>query len=112
LCPSDNPNATKGPCLDTSSYETSTLPHLRLHDLRKDPLRTITKNGIDTADRSYDFDAIVFATGFDAMTGALVAVDARGSGGVSLRDKWADGPKTYLGLMTTGFPNFFAITGP
>jgi cation diffusion facilitator CzcD-associated flavoprotein CzcO/acetyl esterase/lipase len=112
LCPKDYPYGTKRPCLDTHYYETFNLPHVRLHDLRKDPLTTITEKGIDTASRSYEFDAIVFATGFDAMTGALVAVDVKGRDGVALREKWTDGPKTYLGLMTAGFPNFFMITGP
>jgi cation diffusion facilitator CzcD-associated flavoprotein CzcO/acetyl esterase/lipase len=112
LCPKDYPYGTKRPCIDTNYYEVFNLPHVRLVDLRKDPLRTITETGIDTAARSFAFDAIVFATGFDAMTGALVSVDIEGRGGLELRDKWADGPKTYLGLMTTGFPNFFTITGP
>jgi cation diffusion facilitator CzcD-associated flavoprotein CzcO/acetyl esterase/lipase len=112
LCPRDHFYGTKRPCLDTNYYETFNLPHVRLVDLRKDPIRTITETGIDTTSRSFACDAIVFATGFDAMTGALVCVDIKGRSGVALHDKWADGPKTYLGLMTTGFPNFFTITGP
>ena len=64
------------------------------------------------AHRSFEFDALVFATGFDAMTGAIVAVDIEGRNGTSLKQKWADGPLTYLGLMVEGFPNFYAITGP
>ena len=112
LCPKDHFYGTKRPCLDTNYYETFNLPHVRLVDLRKDPIRTITETGIDTASRSFEFDAIVFATGFDAMTGAIVAVDVKGRHGTALADKWAEGPKTYLGLMTTGFPNFFMITGP
>ena len=64
------------------------------------------------AGRDYDLDVIVFATGFDAMTGALLRIDIRGRDGVSLRDKWAEGPKTFLGLCVSGFPNFFTITGP
>ncbi len=112
LCPKDHYYGTKRPCIDTGYFETFNLPHVRLVDLRKDPIRTITEKGIDTASQSFEFDAIVYATGFDAMTGAIVGVDVRGRDGVSLRDRWADGPKTYLGLMTTGFPNFFTITGP
>ena len=112
LCPKDHFYGTKRPCLDTNYFETYNLPHVRLVDLRKDPIRTITEKGIDTASRSFAFDAIVFATGFDAMTGAIVAVDITGRDGLALADKWADGPKTYLGLMTGGFPNFFTITGP
>jgi len=112
LCPKDHFYGTKRPCIDTNYYETFNLPHVRLIDLRRDPIRTITERGIDTAAESLAFDVIVFATGFDAMTGAIVAVDVRGRDGARLAAKWADGPRTYLGLMTTGFPNFFTITGP
>ena len=112
LCPKDHPFGTKRPCLDTNYYATYNLPHVRLVDLRKHPISTITESGIDTVEESMEFDAIVFATGFDAMTGPIVAVDIAGKGGVTLREKWADGPSTYLGLTTTGFPNFFTITGP
>ena len=112
LCPKDYPFGTKRPCLDTGYYETFNLPHVSLVDLRKHPIPTITETGIDTSDASYEFDAIVFATGFDAMTGAIVAVDITGRDGTQLKDKWAHGPKTYLGLTTVGFPNFFMVTGP
>jgi cation diffusion facilitator CzcD-associated flavoprotein CzcO/acetyl esterase/lipase len=112
LCPEDFYIATKRPCLDTNYYETYNLPHVRLVDLREHPIETITETGIDTTSASYTFDAIVFATGFDAMTGALVGVDITGSNGLTLREKWLNGPETYLGLMTTGFPNLFTITGP
>ncbi|MGH7785720.1 MAG: alpha/beta hydrolase fold domain-containing protein [Candidatus Binatia bacterium] len=112
LCPKNHYYGTKRPCIDTNYYETYNLPHVHLVDLRQDPLRTITETGIDTASRSFDFDAIVYATGFDAITGAIVAVDIEGAGGLSLARKWADGPRTYLGLMTSGLPNFFTITGP
>ncbi|HEX6394923.1 MAG TPA: alpha/beta hydrolase fold domain-containing protein [Acidimicrobiales bacterium] len=112
LCPSGFPIGTKRACLDTDYYETFNLPHVRLVDLRKTPLEAITETGIDTSTESFEFDAIVFATGFDAMTGPLVSVDITGVGGLTLKQKWADGPTTYLGLMTTGFPNFFTITGP
>src|SRR5262249_12611360 len=81
-------------------------------DLRKQPITSITEEGIDTASESFEFDVIVFATGFDAMTGALAGVDVVGREGLSMREKWAAGPSTYLGLMTVGFPNFFMITGP
>jgi acetyl esterase/lipase len=81
-------------------------------DLRKTPFSTITKTGIDTTAESVEFDAIVFATGFDAMTGAIVAVDIIGRDGLPLKEKWAAGPKTYLGLTTVSFPNYFMITGP
>ncbi|WP_309229726.1 alpha/beta hydrolase [Blastococcus sp. TML/M2B] len=85
---------------------------MRLVDLRTTPITTITETGIETTEESVEIDAIVYATGFDAMTGALVNVDITGRDGGTLAEKWADGPSTYLGLMTTGFPNFFAITGP
>jgi acetyl esterase/lipase len=112
LCPKDHFYGTKRPCIDTGYFETFNLPHVRLVDLRREPIETITETGIETASRSFTFDVIVFATGFDAMTGALVSVDVTGRDGLTLADKWADGPRTYLGLMTTGFPNFFMITGP
>ena len=112
LCPKDHPFGTKRPCLDTGYYQTYNRPNVRLVDLRDNPITTITESGIDTRDESFDFDVVVFATGFDAMTGAIVAVDIEGRDGVSLAEKWADGPKTYLGLTVAGFPNFFTITGP
>jgi cation diffusion facilitator CzcD-associated flavoprotein CzcO/acetyl esterase/lipase len=112
LCPTDYPFGTKRPCLDSSYFETFNLPHVRLVDLRTTPIVAITEAGIDMAGESLPFDAIVFATGFDAMTGPLVSVNVTGTGGVTLERKWEHGPVTYLGLMTTGFPNFFMVTGP
>jgi acetyl esterase/lipase/cation diffusion facilitator CzcD-associated flavoprotein CzcO len=112
LCPRNHYFGTKRPCLDTGYFATYNLPHVRLIDLHKQPITTITENGIDTADESLTFDAIVYATGFDAMTGALAAVDVTGRDGLALKEKWAAGPSTYLGLMSAGFPNFFMITGP
>lgn len=112
LCPTDHPIATKRPCLDTNYYATYNLPHVRLINVRKHPIRHITETGIDTVGESFTVDAIVFATGFDAVTGAITAVDIRGRNGLALKDKWANGPQTYLGLSTAGFPNLFFITGP
>ena len=112
LCPNDHPFGTKRPCLDTGYYETYNRPNVRLVDLKRTPIKSITAAGIDVGGESLPFDAIVYATGFDAMTGALVAVDIAGRDGQTLKQKWADGPRSYLGLMTTGFPNFFTITGP
>ena len=112
LCPTDHPIGTKRLCLDDNYYATYNLPHVTLVDLRAEPITTITESGIDTADRSFEFDALVMATGFDAMTGALVAFDITGRNGMTLKEKWADGPATYLGLTVTDFPNFFAVTGP
>ena len=112
LCPRDHPFGTKRPCLDTGYYATFNLGHVRLIDLRRHPIATITERGIDTVDESLELDAIVFATGFDAMTGPIVDVDIAGRDGITLKAKWADGPSTYLGLTSVGFPNFFTITGP
>jgi cation diffusion facilitator CzcD-associated flavoprotein CzcO/acetyl esterase/lipase len=112
LCPIDHPIATKRPCLDTNYYATYNLPHVRLVNVRKHPIQRVTETGIDTVDESFAFDAIVFATGFDAVTGAITAVDIRGRNDLALKDKWANGPQTYLGLSTAGFPNLFLITGP
>jgi cation diffusion facilitator CzcD-associated flavoprotein CzcO/acetyl esterase/lipase len=112
LCPKDHAVGAKRPCLDTDYHATFNLPHVRLVDLRSRPIRAITETGIELADETLAFDAIVFATGFDAMTGAIVSVDITGRDGVALKHKWAHGPETYLGLMTVGFPNLFLITGP
>src|SRR4029453_10786436 len=94
---------TKRPCLDTGYYETFNRSNVRLIDLKRTPIGAITASGIDVGGESLLFDA---------MTGAVVAVDITGQDGRTLKNKWADGPRSYLGLMTTGFPNFFTITGP
>jgi len=112
LTPTEFPICTKRACLDTNYYQTFNKPNVDIVDIKADPIRSITATGIATRDREFAFDAIVFATGFDAMTGALLAVDIRGREGQSLKDKWAHGPLNYLGLTVSGFPNFFMITGP
>ena len=112
LSPRSYPFGTKRPCLDTNYYETFNKPNVHLVDLRKTPLVALTENGVRTSEQEYEFDAIVFATGFDAMTGALTAIDIRGRGGIALREKWAEGPRSYLGVAVAGFPNLFTITGP
>jgi cation diffusion facilitator CzcD-associated flavoprotein CzcO/acetyl esterase/lipase len=112
LCPKDHFYGTKRPCIDTDYYETFNRRNVRLINLREDPLVRITEHGIDTESGSFEFDAIVFATGFDAMTGPLVSIDIRGREGRTLKDKWANGPVSYLGLTTVDFPNLFLITGP
>ncbi len=112
LCPTGYPFGTKRPCLDTGYFETYNLPHVRLVDLRSTPIESVTETGIATTAESFEFDAIVLATGFDAMTGAIVAVDITGRDGVRLADKWDHGPETYLGLTSVGFPNLFMVTGP
>ena len=112
LAPKDHPIGTKRLCLDTNYYETYNQPNVRLVDARSAPVEEITPSGVRTAEAEYEFDALVFATGFDAMTGALLEVDITTTDGHSLRDKWQDGPLTYLGLMVAGFPNMFIVTGP
>ncbi|WP_166583776.1 MULTISPECIES: alpha/beta hydrolase fold domain-containing protein [unclassified Mycolicibacterium] len=112
LCPTDYPVGAKRLCLDTNYYATFNQPHVRLVDLRTNPLVGITETGVDTTGESFDLDALVLATGFDAITGALAAVDIVGRCGLALKTKWAQGPSTYLGLTTAGFPNLFFITGP
>ena len=112
LCPFDHPMGTKRPCLDTGYYETYNRDNVTLVNLRREPIEEITATGIRTSEREFEFDAIVFATGFDAMTGALVAVDIQGRDGLTLKQKWADGTHSYLGIMVAGFPNLFTITGP
>ena len=113
LSPHDHPFGAKRPCLDTNYYATYNRPNVTLVNLRQEPIKAITASGIVTDKRSADVDVIVFATGFDAMTGAIKAVHPiTGRDGKSLSDVWADGPQTYLGLTVSGFPNLFMITGP
>ncbi|HEY7907978.1 MAG TPA: NAD(P)/FAD-dependent oxidoreductase, partial [Thermomicrobiales bacterium] len=112
LSPQDHPIGTKRLPLDTDYYETYNRANVTLVDVRKDPIETITPTGLRTQDAQYALDSIVFATGFDAMTGTLLNMDIRGRGGCALKPKWAEGPRTYLGIATAGFPNLFLITGP
>ena len=112
LSPMDHAIGTKRICVDTDYYDTFNRDNVRLHDLRAAPIESVVANGIRTASASYDLDAIVFATGYDAVTGSLDRIDIRGRGGKKLKEKWSFGPKTYLGIMTVGFPNLFMITGP
>ena len=99
-------------CVDTGYFDTYNRPNVELVDVSESPIDEITPTGLRVGDRSFDFDCIVFATGFDAMTGALLSIDIRGRNGETLRDAWAAGPHTYLGLGSVGFPNFFTISGP
>jgi cation diffusion facilitator CzcD-associated flavoprotein CzcO len=112
LVPS-HPFGCKRPIIDQGYYETFNRDNVTLVDLRKDPIRAVTPAGIDTAAQHYDLDVIIYATGFDAMTGALTRIDVRGRGGALLRDVWAsEGPVSYLGLAVAGFPNLFIVQGP
>ena len=98
--------------IDTGYYDTFNKSHVELVDISQSPIENITPTGIRAKGRDWPVDAIVFATGFDAMTGTLARIDIRGRSGRALRDKWADGPRSYLGLMSAGFPNLFTVTGP
>ena len=108
----DHPYAAKRPPIDTNYFETFNRDNVALVDLRTDPIERITPAGIKTRSREHALDIIVFATGFDAMTGPLLKLDIRGRDGVALRERWAAGPLTYLGLQVPGFPNLFTVTGP
>ena len=112
LIPSDHPIGTKRICTDTDYYAMFNRENVTLVDIRTAPIERITPTGIRTAGAEYELDAIVFATGFDAMTGTLAKIDIRGRDGLALRDAWSAGPRTYLGLMVAGFPNMFIMTGP
>ncbi|HEY2616663.1 MAG TPA: NAD(P)/FAD-dependent oxidoreductase [Acetobacteraceae bacterium] len=111
LAPSNHPIGTKRICVDTDYYGTYNRDNVTLIDARATPVAEVTVHGLRAGDTEYQFDAIVFATGFDAMTGALTSIDIEADE-QTLRQKWEAGPRTYLGLMTAGFPNMFMITGP
>jgi len=112
LCPKDHPVGTKRPCLDVGYYETFNRDNVTLVDVRADPIEEITPTGLRTSVASYDLDVIVFATGFDAMTGPLLRMGITGRNGLTLAEKWHAGARTYLGLATAEFPNLFMVTGP
>jgi len=112
LSPTDYPCGTKRLCVDTGYYETFNRDNVTLVDLRRSPIEAITPTGVVTTEATYEFDALVFATGFDAMTGTLANIDIRGTDDLPLIEKWHDGPRSYLGLAASGFPNLFFITGP
>jgi cation diffusion facilitator CzcD-associated flavoprotein CzcO len=108
----DHPYAAKRPPIDTDYFETYNRPNVSLVDVKAAPIQRISEAGICTADAEYPVDIIVFATGFDAMTGPLLRMEIRGRNGVPLKDVWHAGPRNYLGLQIAGFPNLFTITGP
>ena len=112
LVPKDHPWGTKRVPLESGYYEAYNRDNVLLVDLNETPIECITPTGIKTSDAEYECDVIVYATGFDAVTGAFNKIDIRGVGGRTLKDKWADGPRTYLGLQTAGFPNLFTVVGP
>lgn len=108
----DHPFAAKRPPIDTEYFEVYNRDNVSLVDLRKTPIEEIVPAGIKTTDKTYELDIIVFATGFDAMTGSLLKLNIEGAGGRKLNEDWRAGPKTYLGLQIPGYPNLFTITGP
>ena len=112
LLPTDHPFTSKRALIDTNYFDTYNRENVELVDIRHSPIQEITPKGIRTEDEEFEFDMIVFATGFDAMTGTFFKMDIRGRNDVALKDKWSEGPKTYLGLQVAGFPNMFMITGP
>ena len=112
LTPRDHLFGTKRPPIDTHYFETFNRSNVKLVDLKATPIAAIVPEGVRTSDAIYPLDVIVFATGFDALTGPLLALDIRGRDGVALKDVWAAGPRSYLGLQVPGFPNLFTMTGP
>jgi cyclohexanone monooxygenase len=112
LVPGDHPVGTKRICVGTDYYETYNRDNVTLHDARDEEIVGFTPTGVRTATGHVDLDVVILATGFDAFTGAISRIDVRGRDGRALKDKWASGPVTYLGLGTAGFPNFFVVAGP
>ncbi|MBW0102376.1 NAD(P)/FAD-dependent oxidoreductase [Pseudonocardia sp. KRD-291] len=112
LVPHDHGFATKRPPIDTHYFETYNQPHVRLVDVKATPIEEIVPAGVRTSEGVHELDHLVFATGFDAMTGPLLSFEITGAGGTALREAWAAGPRGYLGLGVSGFPNLFTITGP
>lgn len=112
LAPKTYPIGTKRICIDSGYFETYNRDNVELVDINDAPIEKVTAQGLVANGREFEFDSIVFATGFDAMTGTLFRIDIKGRQGRTLREKWAAGPRTYLGLMSESFPNLFMITGP
>jgi len=112
LIPRNHGFGTRRVPLETRYYEVYNQPNVRLVDIKATPIERITETGIETGDATYDFDMIIYATGFDAITGAFDRIDIRGLGGRTLKQKWAQGPQTFLGVLVEGFPNMFMLMGP
>ncbi len=112
LIPRDHGFGVQRVLMETYYFETYNRDNVHLVDISETPIERMTETGIRTSERDYDFDIIVYATGFDAMTGAFDHIDIRGVGGERLRDKWHDGPSTYLGIFVHGFPNMLMPAGP
>lgn len=112
LIPKDHGFGIQRVPMETGYFETYNRDNVELVDCSETPIQRVVANGIETSDKTYDLDVIIFATGFDSFTGAFDQIDIRGRNGVKLRDKWADGPITYLGLTVTDMPNFLMLSGP
>ena len=112
LQPNNHPIGSKRICIDTDYFATFNRPNVTLVDIKSDPIQEILPHAVRTGAKEIEVDALVLATGFDAMTGSVAKIDIRGRNGQTLNQKWAEGPRTYLGLMSAGFPNLFIITGP
>jgi cyclohexanone monooxygenase len=112
LIPDDHPIGTKRICTDSNYFQTFNRENVTLVSVRRTPITSVDATGINTTETHFDLDAIVLATGFDAMTGALAKIDIVGRGGRRLRDDWAGGPRSYLGLGIDGYPNLFVVSGP
>jgi len=112
LIPRNHGFGTRRVPMETHYYEVYNQPNVRLVDIKETPIERITEKGIKTSDAEYEFDIIIYATGFDAITGAFDRIDIRGSNGLRLKDKWVGGPRTYLGVMVEDFPNMMMLMGP
>ena len=112
LIPKNHGFGTRRLPLETFYYEVYNQDNVELVDIKETPIERITPRGIKTSEKEYDFDIIIYATGFDAITGSFDKIDFRGAGGVRLKDKWRQGPETYLGIMVHEFPNMLMLMGP
>jgi cyclohexanone monooxygenase len=112
LQPNSHPIGTKRICIDSDYFAAFNRPNVTLVDIKANPIEEILPDGVRTGAKDYEVDALVLATGFDAMTGSVAKIDILGRNGQTLNQKWAEGPRTYLGVMSAGFPNLFIITGP